>query len=29
VIARADAQKTITDDDLVAVIQEVKLQPTR
>jgi hypothetical protein len=24
VIARADAQKTITDDDLLAVIQQVK-----
>jgi 2-isopropylmalate synthase len=29
VIARADAQKTITNDDLVAVIQAVKLQPAR
>jgi 2-isopropylmalate synthase len=29
VIARADAQKTITDDDLIAVIQTVKLQPAR
>lgn len=29
VIARADLQKTITDDDLLAVIQEVKLQPAR
>lgn len=29
VIARADLQKTITDDDLLAVIQEVKLLPTR
>jgi 2-isopropylmalate synthase len=29
VIARADLQKTITDDDLLAVIQEVKLLPAR
>jgi 2-isopropylmalate synthase len=29
VIARADQQKTITNEDLVAVIQEVRLQPTR
>ena len=29
VIARADIQKVITDDDLLSVIQEVRLQPAR
>ena len=29
IIARADQQKTITDDDLVAVINEIKLQPAK
>ena len=29
VIALCDAQKTITDDDLIAVIQEVRLLPAR
>ena len=29
IIALCDAQKTITDDDLMAVIQDVKLHPVR